>query len=192
MTKIITIAIGCIAMALCTTVQLNAQAVKKAYGNGGTGTFKSAGPGNRSGSSTYLRKGFKGSVEIFGGYECFEWGFDVGVTASCGYQFNPYFYLGGMIGTGFPATFLIGADSRVYFTKTKTAPFLALQAGYGIGEYYDFGSGPEGHSGFYVSVGPGVRFWLRENMGISLKPSFKFMAGAYNLCMFSLDLGFDF
>ena len=156
------------------TFEAGAQPGKSFNGN----DFSSNKSGNTIGG-TNLSTGLKSNVELAIGFPY------LGVTYSLGYQCNPYFYIGGLLGTGYPNLFTFAADGRAYFTKTKTAPFISTQLGFTYSEACD---GP----GVFFSVGPGVRFSLAKKMGLSLYPSIKLEAGEYLGLAIALNVGFDF
>ena len=179
-------------VSLVPAVELNAQVGKGAYGQE---VSRTTGPAKKANGGTYLKRGFKGIAEVAAGGEFFYCGFNAGANLSLGYQFNPYVYLGGFVGSGFPAVFVTGADFRAYFTKTKVAPFFGLQAGLGLAfdSYYSgYGYVTDFGPGFYLGTGPGVRFGFRNNVGLSLQPAFKMVIGVPELCMLSLNIAVDF
>lgn len=163
------------------TFEAGAQPGKSFNGN----DFSSNKSGNTIGG-TNLSTGWKSNVELAFGYHIIDDDYPyLGVTYSLGYQCNPYFYIGGLLGTGFPDFFIFAADGRAYFTKTKTAPFISTQLGFTYSEACD---GP----GVFFSVGPGVRFSLAKKMGLSLYPSIKLEAGEWLGLTIALNIGFDF
>lgn len=165
------------------TFEAGAQPGKSFNGN----DFSSNKSSNTIGG-TNLSTGLKSNVELAFGWEIMagkgEYPY-LGVTYSLGYQCNPYFYIGGLLGTGFPNYFIFAADCRAYFTKTKTAPFISTQLGFTYSEACD---GP----GVFFSFGPGVRFSLAKKMGLSLYPSIKLEAGEDLGLAIALNVGFDF
>ena len=162
------------------TFEAGAQPGKSFNGN----DFSSNKSSNTIGG-TNLSTGLKSNVELAFGYETFEEYPYLGVTYSLGYQCNPYFYIGGLLGTGFPNLFIFAADGRAYFTKTKTAPFISTQLGFTYSEACD-------GAGVFFSFGPGVRFSLAKKMGLSLYPSIKLEAGEDLGLAIALNVGFDF
>ncbi|MDD6103059.1 MAG: hypothetical protein PUB73_00350 [Bacteroidales bacterium] len=165
------------------TFEAGAQPGKSFNGN----DFSSNKSSNTIGG-TNLSTGLKSNVELAFGYETFEEYPYLGVTYSLGYQCNPYFYIGGLLGTGFPNLFIFAADGRAYFTKTKTAPFISTQLGF----TFTYCDSCEGHSGVFFSFGPGVRFSLAKKMGLSLYPSIKLEAGEDLGLAIAFNIGFDF
>ena len=162
------------------TFEAGAQPGKSFNGN----DFSSNKSGNTIGG-TNLSTGLKSNVELAIGGDIIEGDPYFGVTYSLGYQCNPYFYIGGLLGTGFPNLFIFAADGRAYFTKTKTAPFISTQLGFTYSEACD-------GAGVFFSFGPGVRFSLAKKMGLSLYPSIKLEAGEYLGLAIALNVGFDF
>lgn len=161
------------------TFEAGAQPGKSFNGN----DFSSNKSGNTIGG-TNLSTGLKSNVELAFGYHIIDDDYPyLGVTYSLGYQCNPYFYIGGLLGTGFPDFFIFAADGRAYFTKTKTAPFISTQLGFAYSVY---------DPGFFFSVGPGVRFSLAKKMGLSLYPSIKLVAAGESFPVIALNIGFDF
>lgn len=162
----IKIILGAIFIAcLVPNIELKAQVGKSAYGQ--VLTIKTGAKGE------YIKKGFKGIVDI----SCYPFVLDLSV----GYQFNPYLYLGGFLGTGYPTVFVCGVDFRSYFTKTKVAPFVGLQTGLGVAPDI---------TGFYFGVGPGVRFGLSKKIGLSLQPVVKLISDKYVLLALNIALDF--
>lgn len=194
MKTLIKIILGSMLIAsLVPDVELKAQVGKSAYGQE---VSRAIGAKTRNNSGTYLKRGFKGIVEVSAGGDLTGTGVNAGANLSLGYQFNPYVYLGGFVGSGFPAVFVGGVDFRGYFTKTKIAPFFGLQAGYGHGYYWYYTGGYGYHSGFgpgfYWGAGPGVRFGFRNNIGLSLQPAVKMVIGVPYLFDLSINVAVDF
>lgn len=102
-----------------------AQSGKGAYGNAIS---------RRSGSqqTDYMTRGLRFNADVCAGINIDPSG-DVNVTAGAGYQFSPYVYLGGVIGSGYTydgAKVIVAADGRVYFSKKRVTPMLSAQLGY--------------------------------------------------------------
>lgn len=148
------------------TFEAGAQPGKSFNGN----DFSSNKSGNTIGG-TNLSTGLKSNVELAIGGDIIEG--------------DPYFYIGGLLGTGYLNFFIFAADCRAYFTKTKTAPFISTQLGFTYSEACD-------GAGVFFSFGPGVRFSLAKKMGLSLYPSIKLEAGEYLGLAIALNVGFDF
>lgn len=92
--------------------QSQAQSGKGAYGN----TIS-----RRSGSqqTDYITRGLRFNADVCAGSNL-DAG-DVNVTAGVGYQFSPYVYLGGVIGSGYNGygpKGIVAADCRMYFMKS--------------------------------------------------------------------------
>ena len=113
------------------------QASAQYYGHSGYGNRF-----NRGSSGEYLSTGYRGMVEIANG-ACFDADFSTLFSTTHGYQFNPYFYLGGFVSFGtiecydcddyydyyLGFNFRWGVDARTYLSKGRFAPFLGLQFG---------------------------------------------------------------
>lgn len=89
-----------------------AQSGKGAYGNAIS---------RRSGSqqTDYMTRGLRFNADVCAGSNI-DAG-DVNVTAGVGYQFSPYVYLGGVIGSGYNGygpKGIVAADCRMYFMKS--------------------------------------------------------------------------
>ena len=135
-------------------------------------------------------------------------GFEFNALVGCGYQFNPYFYLGGLIGGGYHeydywgnsnyedwvsgGVFIFTSDVRAYILRGKLAPFFFARLGL---EYYGGSGGSYYNSGYpnydsdyynlgcygiapYIGGGPGLRIMLSRKVGLTIQPSVR--------------LGFDF
>lgn len=139
-------------------------------------------------------RGFKitgevGAMGILGYYS----GFEFNALAGCGYQFNPYFYLGGLVGGGwcecahyhyndygnlsysdddyyYSGAFIFTSDARAYLLRGKVIPFFFARVGLEV--FPDFGVCP------YIGGGPAVKIMLSRKVGLTIQPSVR--------------LGFDF
>lgn len=104
-----------------------------------------------------------------------------------GYQFNPYFSLG--IGAGAEISsknvYNIPAylDARIYFTKTRCAPFFNLATGYNLYIYdtysysyygYSSSSSTSTANGFLVNPAFGVRFAISKKVGVTTTLGYKY------------------
>ena len=149
-----------------------AQSGKGAYGN----TISRRHSGSRP--SDYITRGLRFNADVCAGSNL-DYG-DVNVTAGAGYQFSPYVYLGGLIGSGY--TFngpkvIVAADGRVYFTKKRVSPMLSAQLGYLLDAYNDFYSeernewvdGWEKDHMVYASCGIGARIYLTKKIGFTAR-----------------------
>lgn len=149
----------------------HAQSGKGAYGN----TIS-----RRSGSqqTDYITRGLRFNADVCAGSNIA--GGDVNVTAGAGYQFSPYVYLGGVIGSGYTDNgpkVIVAADGRVYFTKKRVSPMLSAQLGYllhadkrdiykGAGKW-EYGRVNE-HL-VYASGGIGARIYLTKKLGFTAR-----------------------
>lgn len=93
-----------------------------------------------------LNKGYRGMVEFGNGFGWGDLNYVFKLSTTHGYQFNPYFYLGGFVSFGtiecslyydyygyydyyLGFNFRWGVDARTYLSKGRFAPFLGLQFG---------------------------------------------------------------
>ena len=147
------------------------------YGNSFGGYNESAGA---------LQKGWKGIVEMGHGFSVpTHIGYSNVYSFSGGYQFNPHVYLGMATGIGGfdyydVPSFKLVADARFYFLKGKVTPYLGPQFGLGI---YD---GPC----VYASLALGVRFALKNKLGLIL--SFSPAHVAWEDCEMLFNIGLEF
>lgn len=152
--------------------QSQAQSGKGAYGN----TISRRHSGSRP--SDYIIRGLRFNADVCAGSNL-DYG-DVNVTAGAGYQFSPYVYLGGVIGSGY--TFngpkvIVAADGRVYFTKKRVSPMLSAQLGYMLhadkerdiykGGWWVYKRVNE-HL-VYASCGIGARIYLTKKIGFTAR-----------------------
>lgn len=144
--------------------QSQAQSGKGAYGN----TISH----RRSGSqqADYMTRGLRFNADVCAGSNLTTG--DVNVTAGVGYQFSPYVYLGGVIGSGYNGygpKGIVAADCRMYFMKKRVSPMLSAQFGYlfcsdTYSEYYE----QEQHL-VYASGGVGARIYLTKKLGFTAR-----------------------
>ena len=138
------------------------------YGNSFGGYNESAGGFN---------KGYRGMVEIGNGFGWANMRYLFKFSTTHGYQFNPYFYLGGFVSFGtiecynnyydsdydyydyyLGFNFRWGVDARTYLSKGRFAPFLGLQ----------FGMDLYGGNGFvYFSGQAGFRVALKNKLALN-------------------------
>lgn len=172
-----------------------AQSGKGAYGN----TISRRHSGSRP--SDYITRGLRFNADVCAGSN-FDAG-DVNVTAGAGYQFSPYVYLGGVIGSGYTydgPKVIVAADGRVYFTKKRVTPMLSAQLGYMLHADNDYVmTGYHVYKGeltsekweykrvnehlVYASGGIGARIYLTKKLGFTAR----FMASTS--CYYSAFLG---
>ncbi len=116
------------------------------------------------------RTGYRGFADIGGGFGVGENGDGVfSISTSHGYQFNPYFFLGGGVGIdahiGWGGVCLpIFADARWYFfEKGRSALFIGTKLGYSIldGLYFN--------PTFGVSIGLNRKLAINVTFGYSLQ-----------------------
>lgn len=168
-----------------------AQSGKGAYGNAIS---------RRSGSqqTDYITRGLRFNADVCAGINIDPSG-DVNVTAGAGYQFSPYVYLGGVIGSGYTydgPKVIVAADGRVYFSKKRVTPMLSAQLGYMLHADNDYVmSGYNIYKGetweyrrvnehlVYASGGIGARIYLTKKLGFTAR----FMASTS--CYYSAFLG---
>ena len=158
--------------------QSQAQSGKGAYGN--------AISRRRSGSqqTDYITRGLRFNADVCAGINIDPTG-DVNVTAGVGYQFSPYVYLGGVIGSGYTddsPKVIVAADGRVYFTKKRVTPMLSAQLGYMLhADHVYVMSGYNIYKGetweyrrvnehlVYASGGIGARIYLTKKLGFTAR-----------------------
>lgn len=136
-----------------------------------------------------LGRGYKGFVEA--GYEHSFGKFEGGIftlSTSHGFQFNPYFYLGGGIAFNF---YTYTADDETYgflpvyinlrtnLTASRVSPYLDIKTGVVMNE----------DGGFYASPSLGVRIGLRRKLGlnISINYTYQDVYVAYNYGTYTQD-----
>ena len=154
------------------------------YGNSFGGYNESAGG---------LNKGYRGMVEIGNGFGWGDLNYVFKLSTTHGYQFNPYFYLGGFVSFGsieysydyryhLHFNFRWGADARAYLSKGRFATFLGLQFGMDL-----YGDIPF----VYLSGQVGFRVALKNkqalNLAVQIGPEHYF---EYGEAIFKL--GFEF
>ena len=151
--------------------QSQAQSGKGAYGNAIS---------RRSGSqqTAYMTRGLRFNADVCAGGNLD--GGDVNVTAGAGYQFSPYVYLGGVIGSGYTddgPKVIVAADGRVYFSKKRVTPMLSAQLGYMLhadNEYVKYGYNKWKNERVnehlvYASGGIGARIYLTKKLGFTAR-----------------------
>ena len=156
--------------------QSQAQSGKGAYGNAIS---------RRSGSqqADYITRGLRFNADVCAGSNLAAG--DVNVTAGAGYQFSPYVYLGGVIGSGYTddgPKVIVAADGRVYFTKKRVTPMLSAQLGYML--HADHGYVMSDYNIYkeetweyrrvnehlvYASGGIGARIYLTKKLGFTAR-----------------------
>ena len=148
-----------------------------------------------------LQKGYRGMVEIGNGWG---WGgpsYAFEVASTHGYQFNPYLYLGGMVGMGTREMFdrsgihdsddyiqsfniRLCVDFRAYLPlRGRFSPFAGLQLGFDLYAANALIVAPA------VPVQLGVRYALRNNKGLSFAILFGPTESSREILY---KLGFDF
>jgi len=134
------------------------------------------------------------------------------VSTSHGYQFNPYFFLGGGVGYQYSEKIELSvipffADFRANFMRGKVVPFGGIKAGYAIGTTSEETEG----LGFYMNPSVGVKFVLQDNFAINIHMGYTlqlidysyyydygygyddyYYSGTENWGGFSLKVGFEF
>lgn len=131
------------------------------------------------------------------------------VTAGAGYQFSPYAYLGGVIGSGYTydgPKVIVAADGRVYFTKKRVTPMLSAQLGYMLHADKDYVMSGYFYNGkykgekweykrvnehlVYASGGIGARIYLTKKLGFTAR--FMVSTSCDYLPFFGLCAGIEF
>ena len=120
-----------------------------------------------------LNRGYRGMVEFGNGFGWVDVNYVFKLSTTHGYQFNPYFYLGGFVSFGsiehlvrdyfghyyhVPFNFRWGADARAYLSKGRFAPFLGLQFGMDLYGYLPF---------VYLSGQVGFRVALKNKLALN-------------------------
>lgn len=141
-----------------------AQSGKGAYGN----TIS-----RRSGSqqADHITRGLRFNADLCAGINIDPSG-DVNVTAGAGYQFSPYVYLGGVIGSGYCGygpKGIVAADCRMYFMKKRVSPMLSAQFGYLFCADTNGGHTWECYHLVYASGGVGARIYLTKKLGFTAR-----------------------
>ena len=142
-----------------------AQSGKGAYGN----TISRRQFGSKT--SDYMTRGLRFNADVCAGANL-DTG-DVNVTAGAGYQFSPYVYLGGVIGSGYEGygpKGIVAADCRMYFMKKRVSPMLSAQFGYLFcsDTYSDYNYTWTYHL-VYASGGVGARIYLTKKLGFTAR-----------------------
>ena len=180
-----------------------AQSGKGAYGN--------AISRRQFGSKTadHITRGLRFNADVCAGINIDPSG-DVNVTAGAGYQFSPYVYLGGVIGSGYTydgPKVIVAADGRVYFTKKRVTPMLSAQLGYMLHADKDYVmTGYHVYKGeltsekweyrrvyehfVYASGGIGARIYLTKKLGFTAR--FMVSTSCDYLPFFGLCAGIEF
>lgn len=144
--------------------QSQAQSGKGAYGN----TISRRQFGSKT--ADHITRGLRFNADVCAGVNIDPSG-DVNVTAGVGYQFSPYVYLGGVIGSGYSGygpKGIVAADCRMYFMKKRVSPMLSAQFGYlfcsdTYSDYY------EQEHYVYASGGVGARIYLTKKLGFTAR-----------------------
>lgn len=153
-----------------------AQSGKGAYGN----TISRRQFGSKT--ADHITRGLRFNADVCAGINIDPSG-DVNVTAGAGYQFSPYAYLGGVIGSGYTydgPKVIVAADGRVYFTKKRVTPMLSAQLGYMLHADNDYvmfyykGAKWEEYERVnehlvYASGGIGARIYLTKKLGFTAR-----------------------
>lgn len=149
-----------------------AQSGKGAYGN----TISRRQFGSKT--TDHITRGLRFNADVCAGGNLD--GGDVNVTAGAGYQFSPYVYLGGVIGSGYTddgPKVIVAADGRVYFSKKRVTPMLSAQLGYMLhadNEYVKYGYNKWKNERVnehlvYASGGIGARIYLTKKLGFTAR-----------------------
>lgn len=142
---------------------------------------------------SYRNLGYKGFAEIGGGAvigSLVELG-TVNISTSHGYQFNPYFYLGGGIsiqpffefGEPYTAFLPIFLNLRTNLIDNKISPFIDVKTGY-----------VAVLNGFYMNTSLGITFPIADKCGMNFSIGYEtygqMQGAALESC--SLRMGFEF
>lgn len=135
-------------------------------------------------SAKFRKRGYRAFVETGGAVGIGEYGDGVfSVSTSHGFQFNPYFYVGGGLALEYHGMWEevfvpVFANARVNFLKTRVTPFFDMKMGVSLS------SSP----GFYMcpSVGVGISFTPRLALNIGMGFNLQ-MAEFYEYSYYSYD-----
>lgn len=144
--------------------QSQAQSGKGAYGN----TISRRQFGSKT--ADHITRGLRFNADVCAGSNL-DAG-DVNVTAGAGYQFSPYVYLGGVIGSGydgFGPKGIVAADCRMYFMKKRVSPMLSAQFGYLFCSDTNDGHTWDCYHMVYASGGVGARIYLTKKLGFTAR-----------------------
>lgn len=144
--------------------QSQAQSGKGAYGN----TISRRQFGSKT--TDHITRGLKFNADVCAGSNL-DAG-DVNVTAGAGYQFSPYVYLGGVIGSGYDGygpKGIVAADCRMYFMKKRVSPMLSAQFGYLFCSDTNDGHSWDCYHMVYASGGVGARIYLTKKLGFTAR-----------------------
>lgn len=147
-----------------------------------------------NGGDGWIRTGYRGMAEMGHGVSFEDGCYALEFTTTHGYQFNPYFYLGGIVSFGFRGVersyndidrenvfaFRIAADPRVYFLKSRVTPFAGLQLGL---DYCDGG---------FVYFGGSVGVRVALNSRFALNFSILVNSGYWFIGEGMCKIGFEF
>lgn len=121
-------------------------------------------------TADYMTRGLRFNADVCAGSNL-DAG-DVNVTAGVGYQFSPYVYLGGVIGSGycgFGPKGIVAADCRMYFMKKRVSPMLSAQFGYLFCADTNGGHTWDCYHLVYASGGVGARIYLTKKLGFTAR-----------------------
>lgn len=144
--------------------QSQAQSGKGAYGN----TISRRQFGSKT--ADHITRGLRFNADVCAGSNL-DAG-DVNVTAGVGYQFSPYVYLGGVIGSGYDGygpKGIVAADCRMYFMKKRVSPMLSAQFGYLFCSDTNDGHSWDCYHMVYASGGIGARIYLTKKLGFTAR-----------------------
>lgn len=155
-------------------------------------------------SSYCLSQGYQGQIDLGSTFGIGNYAFTkFEVNSTHGYQFNPYYYLGGGVGAHFMLDYndnfyrhqvpniLLYLDSRLTFIESNITPYIESRIGYFVTNF----------GGMYVNFSLGCRFavYYRQAINLSVGYSFEKLGFEYyttrekfNTNNFSVKLGYEF
>jgi hypothetical protein len=140
---------------------------------------KSSGSGEGGHDFGFKPKGYTGNFEI--GFVDYPDGDDlalVSFTMVNGYQFNPYFSMGLGVGGEISSQGFYNVpvflDTKVYFTKTRFAPYFNFAVGYNVNFSDDYFYGSATSHGFLVNPSLGLRVALNKKLGLTTTLGYRY------------------
>jgi hypothetical protein len=128
----------------------------------------------------FKSKGYTGNFEI--GFVDFPEGDDIAMVSFSmvnGYQFNPYFSMGLGVGGEIPSQGFYNVpvylDTKVFFTKTRFAPYLNFDIGYNLNFSDNYFYGSSASNGFIINPSLGLRVALTKKIGLTTTLGYKYL-----------------
>ena len=124
-------------------------------------------------------KGYTGNFEI--GLVDYPEGSDLALVSFSlvnGYQFNPYFSMGLGVGVEISSDAVYNVpvylNTKVYFTKTRFAPYLNFDAGYIVNFSDDYYYGSQTAHGLLINPALGLRVALNKKIGLTTTLGYRY------------------